>query len=178
MENQTLYDQNLLPQYFTLRVTDGYPLFMETKIRGMLLAGIQSISATETDIFAFVIMPNHVHFIARHKNIKSVVKHFQQEVATNIMMYLLSSSRNRIIQHLDELTNETVAVAPNKIWESPIGSTPIHNENQMTKYIWMTHQNPVRAGIVEQAKNWRWSSCKLATNTPEPLNMKDILVRV
>lgn len=178
MDNQITYPEDNLPQYLSLAVTDGYPLFMDTKIRSMILMGIQELSGSGTDIYAYVIMPNHLHIIACHPELHKQIKSFKEKIAINIVLYLMNSNKTRMIQHLDEMTEESVAIKPMRLWETPEINTPIHNSNQMEKYIWMTHQNPVRSGIVRFADAWKWSSCKLTSGNLEPLNLETLQIPV
>ena len=178
MEHRFTHSKLRLPQYVTLRIMDGYPLFMDTTVRSMLIDGIRALHSEGVEIFAFVIMPNHIHLVAQHQQIERLISNFQHEIATKILLYLMSTNRSRIIQHMNELAGTTVAITPADIWQSPPQWTPIHDANQLEKYIWLTHQNPVKAGIVRNPESWRWSSYLLTSDHLEPLNLSEAVIPV
>ena len=178
MEHLFKYNNDKLPQYLTISIIDGYPLLMDASIRTIILQEIKQLYLSQVNIFAFVIMPNHLHIVAQHAELEPIIHSFQQKVSAQIISYLIQSQKTRIVLHLEELSEGSVSLEPTLIWDSPFGSTPIHNQNQLEKYIWLTHHNPVKSGIVCRPDKWRWSSCLLLSEFPEPLDLNGLSIPV
>ena len=161
------------PCYITLTVVDGYPLFLDEHIRHLLFKTLQTLTLTDIDVFAFVIMPNHLHLVAQGDEIEAKIYDIKRLSATAIIDYLLNDQKHRIIEHLRELTGKNISHEPNRIWSKNIPITPINEPYYLQKYVLHVHQNPVRAGIVSHPERWRWSSAGIYTGNPEPIHLSE-----
>jgi putative transposase len=126
-------------------------------------------------IYAYVIMPNHLHSIT-----DSLLK------PSKVLQYINGIISRRVIDHLKErghnaslrkLRRESgVRGHRYSFWEHHSNAFPVFSEDILMQKANYIHQNPVRAGLVERAKDYRWSSVRIWTRCPledEPL-MVDI----
>ena len=65
------------------------------------------------------------------------------------------------------------------LWQTEKNVLPIFSEGMFMEKVNYIHQNPVRAGLVEKATDYRWSSARIWQGRPmenEPLLMdKDLI---
>lgn len=65
------------------------------------------------------------------------------------------------------------------LWQTEKNVLPIFSEGMFMEKLNYIHQNPVRAGLVEKATDYRWSSARIWQGRPmenEPLLMdKDLI---
>lgn len=90
---------------------------------------------------AWVIMPNHIH--------------------------ILSDIRNVPLSKLTQSWKRFIAREANKFlgregtfWERDYWDTYMRNESQTTKALKYIENNPVKANLVREAKDWPWSSAR------------------
>ena len=122
-------------------------------------------------IFAYVIMPDHVHVIT-----DGALK------PSDTLRFLNGISSHRLISYLKE-SNYTTSLAKlrdapkarsyaHSLWDGHSHALPIFSESFFMQRVNYIHQNPVRAGLVERAEDYRWSSARCWARWPredEPL---------
>ena len=107
------------------------------------LAYIDILSAlkdrAKVDIWAYCLMPNHVHFVAVPQQEQSLAK-------------LFGAAHHRYARRVNVI-NEWQG----HLWQERFRSSVMDEEHLLAavRYIEL---NPVRAGICAAAENWRWSS--------------------
>jgi putative DNA methylase len=91
-------------------------------------------------LHAFVVMPNHVHvmahFVSSHTMGKTV-ETWKRYTATRINRFL---GRN------------------GKLWQEDYWDRFMRDEGHYRAAVEYIHNNPVKAGLVKQARDWQWSS--------------------
>ncbi|MGH9357086.1 MAG: REP-associated tyrosine transposase [Terriglobia bacterium] len=111
-------------------------------------------------IFAYVVMPDHLHIITDGARKPSEALRFIKGV-----------SAHRILQHLkeqghqgslNELRNAGSSEAHKySVWERHSNVVLLTTEGAFMQRVNYTHQNPVRAGLAEHAVDYRWSSARI-----------------
>ena len=122
-------------------------------------------------IYAYVIMPDHLHAIT-----DSALK------PSKILQYINGIISRRVIDHLKErghnaslrkLQRESGARGHRySLWEHHNNALPIFSESMFMQKVNYIHLNPVRAELVERAIDYRWSSARIWQRIPnddEPL---------
>jgi putative transposase len=109
-------------------------------------------------IFGYVIMPSHVHFIISFQEIEKLSKFVQ----------CFKSVCSRRIRNLGPLTYHEILSSSDKfhLWKPRFDDFIIRDQKQFETKLNYIHENPVRAGLVEKAIDYRYSSAKdWLTNT-------------
>ena len=92
-----------------------------------------------SQVWAWCLMPNHVHLIV----VPSHADGLRQSVANAHRRYSgLINARNKWTGHL---------------WQGRYGSVVMDEHHLMNAFSYIS-QNPVRAGLVARASDWKWSS--------------------
>jgi putative transposase len=132
---------------------DDYQAYLD------LVAGAARRSGTE--IWAYCLMPNHVHFImtpTTSDGLRATFAEAHRRYAARI------HARLKVTGHL---------------WQGRLSSTAMDERHLMAcaRYVPM---NPVKAGMVERAREWRWSSAAahLAGCDDGVVTVKPLLDRV
>ena len=114
----------------------------------------------EAEIWCYCLMPNHVHIIIVPSDADGLRRTFA-DAHRRYTGYI--NARLRVTGHL---------------WQGRFGSVVMDEEHlaHAVRYISM---NPVRAGLVERAEDWRWSSVRahLAGRDDELVKVAPILER-
>ncbi|MFQ5687440.1 MAG: transposase, partial [Candidatus Scalindua sp.] len=136
------------------------PLLNRKRTRNWLIKAI--LDAKERHkyaLWAYVIMPEHVHLIiyplVKIYDISSFLKSVKQSVARKAKHYL------QVHDHgwLEKLTVKRGTRKVFRFWQTGPGyDRNINSENELLEKIHYVHNNPVRRGLVLTPHEWQWSS--------------------
>lgn len=101
-----------------------------------------SCAATGLRIWAYCLMPNHVHLLVVPEQAQAMAKGLGRTNAEYARYYNL---RNRTCGH---------------VWQARYYSAPL-DEGHLWRAMAYVERNPVRARLVERAEDWTWSSARL-----------------
>jgi putative transposase len=101
-----------------------------------------SASALKIKIFAWCIMPDHVHFLLQGKGIFDFIRQFKRK-----------------------LTPQARAAEPGrKLWQRSFFDHALRKEESLTDFACYNWENPVRAKIVEEPFDYAWSGSEVWIN--------------
>ena len=120
-------------------------------------------SVKELRIFAYVIMPNHLHLIAsgtKEHPLSDTMRDFKQFTAKKIIHELQAIHKADILNAFRKAAVVDAKGNDYKIWTE--GNHPIilENESMYREKLEYIHNNPVRKGFVEQPEHWTFSSAR------------------
>lgn len=124
-------------------------------------------------IFAYVIMPDHLHLITDGARKPSDTLRFINGISSHrVIAYL---KENHYTTSLAKLRNAKKARGHEySLWDGHSNVLLVTSENVFMQRVNYIHQNPVRAGLVVRAEDYRWSSARCWSRRPledEPLLM-------
>jgi putative transposase len=101
----------------------------------------EAFAAADVEVWAYCLTPNHVHLIATPRR--------AQSLAAAVGMTHVRYTRR--INHREQWTGY--------LWQGRFASFPMDEDHLRTcaRYVGL---NPVRAGLVERARDWPWSSVR------------------
>ncbi len=110
-------------------------------------------------VWAYVFMPDHVHLIvwprARSYNDSNFLKRVKEPVSREAMPYLKAHAP----EWLPRLRVQRGQKVEHHFWQPGRGyDRNIEQGRTLRTMIDYIHLNPVRKGLVTQAKDWKWSS--------------------
>ena len=118
-------------------------------------------------IYAYVIMPDHLHVISD-----------SARTSANTLRFINGIVGRRVIDHLKEKNYESSLrklqqeLKPRRyqysLWDHHPNVRLLLSESMLMQRVHYTHQNPVRAGLVERAEDYRWSSIRCWTGKTLP----------
>ncbi len=94
------------------------------------------------EIFAYSIMPNHWHMVLRPTKDRDLGNFVQRLTTTHVRRWHLH--RN--------------SVGSGHLYQGTYKSFPIQDDEHFLTVCRYVEQNPLRAGLVERAEDWPWSS--------------------
>jgi putative transposase len=131
--------------HITQRAAGAERLFLEEDDYLEMLARLKRISQThEIDFFAFVLMPNHIHLLLRQG----------KENLYEAMRELFSRYARR---HNHKYERK------GRLFGGAYRQAVCLDDAYVLAVSLYIHLNPVRAGLVQQPTDYRWSSCRLFT---------------
>ncbi|MCP4697148.1 MAG: transposase [Gammaproteobacteria bacterium] len=111
-------------------------------------------------VYAYVIMENHIHFIAAGKGQKNAVDNFKSFTAREILNHLESREERRLLHWLSICREDKRDNRKYQLWQAGTHPEELQNEAMMRQKVEYIHQNPVRRGYVDRPEDWRYSSAR------------------
>jgi putative transposase len=162
--------------YLTAVAKDRLPVFRTNEIKTITCKALdEARKSGGFAIYAYVIMPDHLHALT-----DSAIK------PSRILQYINGIISRRVIDHLKEHGHNASLLKLRResgtrrhmysLWEHHNNALPIFSEGMFMEKVNYIHQNPLRAGLVERAEDYHWSSVRIWKRCPledEPL-MVDI----
>ena len=162
-EGYAIRDQSR-PHFITATVVDWIDVFSRKVYRDEVIKCFDyCIQNKGMIIYGYVIMSNHIHMIVQSKDgkLSDLIRDFKKYTSKIILNKIQTEPESRREWILERFKLATQTHSRNKnfqFWQ--YGNHP--EEIYTTKFMWSKldyiHLNPVRAGIVEKASHYLYSS--------------------
>ncbi len=114
-------------------------------------------------ILAYVIMPSHFHWIITTDNefgtISDIMRDLKKYSAWDIMDFIQKSGENKFMKYFEE-AGEKYKGQKRKFWQERFDDFIITSRALFTQKLKYIHNNPVKAGLVEQPEDYTYSSAR------------------
>jgi putative transposase len=119
----------------------------------------------ELQIWAYVIMSNHVHCIlsAKKQNLPDIIRDFKRHTASKILNAIQSyeeSRRDWMMKRFEFAARSNVRNSPHQFWQHDNHAEELNTLKFTAQKLDYIHLNPVRAGLVEKPEDWLYSSAR------------------
>jgi len=121
-------------------------------------------------LVAYVVMPDHLHFIISPQDgrVSRFLARYKPAVTTKIDALALQNTREAERAWLNRKGRR-------ELWQDGKYSLALHSRKWIAQKIDYIHTNPVRAGLVEHARDYKWSSFRAydgesETSPPVPVD--------
>ncbi len=145
--------------FITSSIVKWIPLFNEVVFKELIVNSLKyRIDKKQLELHAYVIMPNHIHLIISSENVAKFMKDFKSYTARQVIDSLKYQKRIAMLKRFSCFKKSYKKESTFQVWQEGYHPEMIINQdmfNQKTEYI---HSNPVRAGLIEQAEDWKYSS--------------------
>jgi REP element-mobilizing transposase RayT len=146
--------------YLTAVTHVRLPVFRTHQLCGIACAALDEARRSGTFlIFAYVLMPDHIHVITDGS-----------QKPSHILRYVKGIVSRRIINHLKErrLTCSLEKLRHDErrrghkysLWQEHSNAIFLISEAALMQKVNYIHQNPVRWGLMERSLDYRWSSAR------------------
>ena len=129
---------------------------------------IQSLSYCRQNkglkLFAYVVMDNHVHFIASANNLSQIMKDFKSYTAREIIKTAQTDDRKWLLNQFEFYKKKYKTDSEYQVWQEGFHPQMIMEEDVFRQKVEYIHNNPVKRGFVEQAEHWIYSSARNYVN--------------
>ncbi len=117
-------------------------------------------------IFGFVIMENHLHWIASADDLPEQVGRFKSYTARRIIDGLSHCGFETLLEELRFFKLRHKIDQTYQLWQEGSHPQQIQSDEMMLQKLEYTHSNPVRRGYVDDAADWRYSSARNYAGRP------------
>ncbi len=149
------------PHFLTATINNWLPIFTRPETMDIVLDSWRFLQQdSHFEIFGYVILENHLHLVARSRDLGRDVQRFKSYTARELLSYLQAQGATRLLQMLKFFKRPHKTESTYQVWEE--GSHPqiIESETVLRQKLDYIHQNPVKRGYVDLAEHWRYSSAR------------------
>lgn len=172
MAHRFLISQDSPVLFITLVTHHRLRVFQTDRLREFLCCAIDEARKSGAFLlFAYVIMLDHLHLItSRPSSTSNVLRFLKGITARRIIDYLKAGGYESSLAKLRHQERERKYKY--SLWQTEQNVWPMFSEGMFLEKVNYIHLNPVRAGLVEHATDYRWSSARIWQMRPvenEPL---------
>ena len=160
--------------FITAVAKNRLPVFQTDAIKAITCAALDEARIScGFLLFAYVLMPDHIHLLTDSPHKPSKVLQFIKGIGSRRVLGHLKEkefeSSLRKLQHDDWKRNHRYS-----LWQHDSDVFSVTSESMFMQKVNYIHLNPVRAELVERAPDYRWSSARFWSKCPsvdEPLRV-------
>lgn len=152
------------PHFLTFTVVDWVAIFTRHRYKDLLVENLNyCIVNKEMVVFGYVIMSNHIHCIVQCKNgkLSDLIRDFKKHTSKKIIASITQEPESRREWMLERFAKASKTHSRNQkyqFWKYGNHPEEIYTEKFMWAKLDYIHLNPVRAGLVEKASDYLYSS--------------------
>lgn len=152
--------------FITNTVVDWVDVFTRKIYRDIVVDSLNYCCTTKSlEVFGYVIMSNHLHMIVRSKTgkLSDTLRDFKRFTATKIIEIIQrepESRREWMLHRFSWNGDRNIRNADNQLWIQDNRPELIYSHDFFLQKLNYIHENPVRAGIVDKAEEYLYSSAR------------------
>ncbi|MFN8441456.1 MAG: transposase [Caldilineaceae bacterium] len=153
--------KGIAPHFLTGTTVNWTPVFSSKAIAEILLGSMRFLQNEERwIIYAYVILENHIHWIASSPDLSQSVASFKSFTAKRIIEFLEERNAVHVLHQLQffKLLHKTDRTY--QLWQEGSHPEMIQGDAMMRQKIEYIHNNPVMRGYVDLPVHWRHSSAR------------------
>ena len=151
--------------FLTFQIVGWVDIFTRKKYKDIAIESFKYCQENKgLDLFAYVIMSNHIHLMARSQSgdLSGTIRDFKNYTSGKLLEYLEENTESRRdwMKMVFEYHGKSKNKQTNQIWTHENHAELIYSQKFIEQKINYIHNNPVKAGIVEKAEDYLYSSAR------------------
>ena len=153
--------------FLTCTICGWIDLFSRAEYRNIILESWKYCSKHKgLQVWGYVIMTNHIHFIANTKapfKLEAVMRDFKSYTARLIIDFLLDktnseSRREWLLYMFRYFAHHHKGAQEHQVWQHDNHPIELYSEKVTIQKLRYIHANPIRAQLVQKPEDWVYSS--------------------
>jgi REP element-mobilizing transposase RayT len=150
--------------FLTLHVVDWVDVFTREVYRKEILDSLTYCRKSKgLVLYAYVLMTNHLHILARaeNENLPDILRDFKKFTASQILRLIQAGPESRqdwMLKRFEFAARSNVRSAEFQFWTHENHAIEIQSPYFTKQKVDYIHKNPVRAGWVAEPWEWLYSS--------------------
>ena len=159
-------DKSSTGYFLTFTVVDWVDVFTRKVYRDIIIDSLKYCRENKgLQVWAHVIMTNHMHCIlsAKDNNLSVILRDFKRHTASKILKAIASSEESRkdwMLKRFEFAAKRNVRNGQYQFWEHDNHAVELNSAAFTAQKLDYIHLNPVRAGFVDSASDWIYSSAR------------------
>jgi REP element-mobilizing transposase RayT len=155
------------PYFLTCTVVAWLPVFAYPKFAEIILESWRFLQRERgVHIYGYVILENHLHWIASAPDLEKQVGHFKSYTARRIIDGLEEAGHRTLLQELSYFKLRHKTDQEHQLWQERSHPKQIQDDEMMRQKLDYMHANPLRRGYVDDPVHWRYTSARNYAGLP------------
>ena len=155
------FGESPFPHFLTCTVVGWLPVFTRPETVQILLDSWQFLQDQgRLTLLGYVVLENHVHFIASAEDLAKQVGDFKSYTARRVIDHLIERHVRILLEGLEYHKARHKGDRPLQLWQEGSHPKVIETEAMLRQKLEYIHQNPVKRGYVSDPTHWRYSSAR------------------
>lgn len=156
-----LFHEKEYPYFVTSSIIDDVPLCSDPAIATIILDSLAFIQDQfEVIVYGYVIMENPMHAILDSPTVSEDLRRMKSYTAKKIIQNLESRGRTKLLDKLRFVKKMHKHQSEYQVWQEGVHPKQIESHQKMAQCLEYIHNNPVKAGFVDDPIHWRYSSAR------------------
>nr|WP_319399905.1 transposase [uncultured Carboxylicivirga sp.] len=170
--------------YLTLQIVDWVDIFTRPVYRDIAIKSLKHcIEHKGLQIFAYVIMSNHMHLVAHSStgDLSNTIRDFKKYTAKRIIdtiEYIPESRREWMLNQFRFNAKKHKRNSNYQVWTHENHAIVLYSNNFIAAKIEYIHNNPVRAKIVQNPEDYLYSSARNYASLSSVLDIEPLVLPV
>ena len=161
------------PYFLTNTIVAWLPIFSHPQLAEIIFDSWRFLQRERgVRLFGYVIMENHIHWIAAAEDLSDQLGPFKSYTARRIIDAMQQAGYEGLLQELRyyKLRHKTDQV--HQLWQEGSHPEQIQNEDMLWQKLEYIHNNPLRRGYVDDPTHWRYSSARNYARQPSLIEIE------
>jgi len=149
------------PYFHTSTVVGWQPVFTrQESVQIVLDSFVWLQQHTDFQLHAYVILENHLHFIATATEHSHRIQQFKSYTARRILDLLQERQATTLLQQFAYYKRKHKVESQYQLWQEGTHPEEMTHQSMLIQRLEYIHQNPVKRGYVDLPEHWRYSSAR------------------
>ena len=149
------------PHFMTCTVLDWTPLFTRPATVDIVLDSFRFLQSNHgMKIYGYVILENHLHWVAQSENLPADVKRLKSYTARKLVDFFEENHVRGVLDRLAYGRKRHKLQSAYQVCEEGSHPQEIINGDMLRQKLEYIHLNPVKRGYVDEPTCWRYSSAR------------------
>ena len=168
--------------YVTFQIVNWVDLFTRQVYRDIVIDSLRFCQQQKgLEIYAFVVMSNHIHLLMRSNigKLSDTIREFKSFTAKQILSAIDTEAESRrewMLNLFEFAAKQHKRNEKYQVWTHENHAELIYSDSFIFQKINYIHDNPVRAGIVENPEDYLYSSARDFIGKPCLLDIVPVYV--
>ena len=154
------------PHFVTSTIVAWLPVFNRPEAVTIIYDSWRHLQKEGLQLNGYVILDNHVHWIAYHEDLAHVIARFKSYSARRIIDLLKERNANTLLEQLEYYKLRHKIDQQYQLWQEGSHPVAISTEEMMIQKLEYVHNNAVKRGFVDDPVHWRYSSARNYAGMP------------
>jgi len=153
--------------FITMTVIEWIDLFTRLNHKNTIIDSLKYCQQKKgLEVYAFVIMPSHIHMLCRVKNgfiFSDFIRDFKRHTSKRLLRNILEEPESRrewLLKHFKEAALHAPKEQEYKVWQDGYHAIDTWSNKFIYQKLNYIHNNPVEDKIVEKPEDYLFSSAR------------------
>jgi REP element-mobilizing transposase RayT len=166
------FADNAYPHFVTCTVVGWLPVFTRPEAVEILFDSLRFLQRERgLQLFAYVIMENHLHLIAKADDLSARLGQFKSFTARSILDLLARRQATSLLEEFRRRKLPHKTDSDHQFWDEGSHPQQIDSDDMLWQKLEYIHNNPVRRGYIDDPVHWRYSSARNYARMPALLDV-------